>query len=323
MKGIFRSLTVALLAMGIAGIAQAQSYPSKPIRLVNPLGTGGTAEALARTIAVQLSEQLGQPIVLETKTGAAGTIGVDYAAKSTPDGYTLLYGVTGANTIAPSLYRKLPYDPENDLAPISIAVSGPNVLVVQAALNMPSVQSLIAEAKSKPGVLTFASAGHGSMSHLNGEMFKYQTGVQILHVPYKGGGAAVPDLLSGRVSMMFETSAGVAALIRSGKLRALAVTTRERWSQLPDVPTFTELGLPGMVSTVWGGIFAPAGTPRPILERVSDELARAKRIPAYREQLAALNNEPVSSTPDEFKAFVHQEIQKYGELVRRAGVKME
>lgn len=324
MRGVRFALSLLpLLFLGIVAPVVAQVYPAKPIRLVNPLGSGGTAEALARTIATQLSQQLGQPVVLETKTGAAGTIGVEYAAKSTPDGYTLLYGVTGANTIAPALYRKLPYDPENDLAPISMAVLGPNVLVVQAGLNISSVQDLIAQARSKAGPFSFASAGTGSMSHLNGEMFKVQTGIDLLHVPYKGGGAAVPDLLSGRVNMMFETSAGVAPLIRSGKLRALAVTTRERWSQLPDVPTFAEVGLPEMSSTVWGALFAPAGTPRAILERISEELSRAKSNAAYREQLAALNNEPVSMTPDEFKSFVHQEIQRYGELLRRAGVKPE
>lgn len=323
MKRVSCLMLAALLGAGLAGLAQAQSYPSKPIRLVNPLGTGGTAEVLARTIATQLQAQLGQPVILETKTGATGTIGAEYVAKSQPDGYTLLYGVTGTNSIAPSLYRKLPYDPEKDLAPVSILFSGPNVLIAHASLNVNSVQELIALAKSRPGALTFASAGNGSMSHLNGELFKVQAGVDLLHVPYKGGGAAAPDLLSGQVSMMIETGGGVMQLIRSGKLRPLAVTTARRSPQLPDVPSFAELGFPGMLSTVWGGLFAPGGTPRAILDRLSEECARAARDPAYREKVATLNNDAVSSTPDEFRAFVRDEMAKYGGLIRRTGTKID
>ena len=323
MLPIGRVLLVVLFVIAFAGAAAAQSWPSKPIRFVNPLGTGGTAEVLARSIARQLSEQLGQPIVLETKTGAAGTIGAEYVAKSAPDGYTLLYGVTGMISIAPSLYRKLPYDTEKDLAPISNAVIGPNVLIVSNALNVNTLQALIALAKAKPGALSFASAGAGSMSHLNGELFKNQAGIDLLHVPYKAGGAAVPDLISGQVNMMIETSAGVPQLIRSGKLKPLAVTTRQRFSQLPDVPSFTELGFPEIVSSVWGGVFAPGGTPRPILDRVAEEMARAARNPAYRELLASINNEPISSTPEEFRAFLREEAAKYGEVIRRTGTRIE
>lgn len=303
--------------------APAQTYPAKPIRLLNPLGTGGTAEALARTIAKGLSDNIGQPVIVETKAGATGTIGADYVAKSPPDGYTLLYGVTGTNSIAPALYRKLPYDPEKDLAAISIVFTGPNVLVVNRELNVNSVQELVALAKAKPGAITFASAGSGSMSHLNAERFKAMMGIDILHVPYKGGGAAVPDLLSGRVQMMIETGGGVMPLVRSGKLRALLVTTPERATQLPEVPTVTELGQPGLVAVVWGGLFAPGATPRPILERIAEATARAARDPAYRELVTTMTMEAASSTPDQFQAFVKEEIARYGEVVRRLNLRIE
>ena len=317
-------MAAALAAMLMATpMVFAQTYPVKPLRLINPLGTGGTAEALSRLLAKGLSDGLGQPVVLESMSGAAGTVGVAYVTRATPDGYTLLYGVTGANSIAPSIYAKLPYDPEKDLAPISIAFSGPNVLLVNTTLEVNSVQQLVAMARSKPGALAFASAGNGSMSHLNGELLKAQAGIDMLHVPYKGGGAAVPDLLSGRVQIMIETSGGVMQLLKSGKLRALAVTGRQRSALLPEIPTFVESGFPQMVSTVWGGGFAPAGTPRAVLERVSEAAARAAKDTAHREQVATLYNEAVSSTPDEFRAFVNAETAKYAEAVRRSGMKIE
>ena len=317
-------MAAALAAMLMATpMVFAQTYPVKPVRLINPLGTGGTAEALSRLLAKGLSDGLGQPVVLESMSGAAGTVGVAYVTRATPDGYTLLYGVTGANSIAPSIYAKLPYDPEKDLAPISIAFSGPNVLLVNTTLEVNSVQQLVAMARSKPGALAFASAGNGSMSHLNGELLKAQAGIDMLHVPYKGGGAAVPDLLSGRVQIMIETSGGVMQLLKSGKLRALAVTGSQRSALLPEIPTFVESGFPQMVSTVWGGVFAPAGTPRAVLERVSEAAARAAKDPAHREQVATLYNEAVSSTPDEFRAFVNAETAKYAEAVRRSGMKIE
>ena len=317
-------MAAALAAMLMATpMVFAQTYPVKPVRLINPLGTGGTAEALSRLLAKGLSDGLGQPVVLESMSGAAGTVGVAYVTRATPDGYTLLYGVTGANSIAPSIYAKLPYDPEKDLAPISIAFSGPNVLLVNTTLEVNSVQQLVAMARSKPGAVAFASAGNGSMSHLNGELLKAQAGIDMLHVPYKGGGAAVPDLLSGRVQTMIETGGGVMQLLKSGKLRALAVTGRQRSALLPEIPTFVESGFPQMVSTVWGGVFAPAGTPRAVLERVSEAAARAAKDPAYREQVATLYNEAVSSTPDEFRAFVNAETAKYAEAVRRSGMKIE
>ena len=317
-------MAAALAAMLMATpMVFAQTYPVKPLRLINPLGTGGTAEALSRLLAKGLSDGLGQPVVLESMSGAAGTVGVAYVTRATPDGYTLLYGVTGANSIAPSIYAKLPYDPEKDLAPISIAFSGPNVLLVNTTLEVNSVQQLVAMARSKPGALAFASAGNGSMSHLNGELLKAQAGIDMLHVPYKGGGAAVPDLLSGRVQTMIETGGGVMQLLKSGKLRALAVTGRQRSALLPEIPTFVESGFPQMVSTVWGGVFAPAGTPRAVLERVSEAAARAAKDTAHREQVATLYNEAVSSTPDEFRAFVNAETAKYAEAVRRSGMKIE
>ena len=313
---------VVLLVLWAAG-AQGQTYPSRPIRLINPLGVGGTAEALSRTLAKGLSDQLGQPVVVEAKSGAAGTIGAAYVAKSPPDGYTLLYGVTGTNSIAPAVYRKLPYDPEKDLAPISITFSGPNVFIVSTSLNIGSLQELVALAKARPRTIHFASAGNGSMSHLNAERFKALAGIDLLHVPYKGGGAAAPDLLSGRVQMMVETGPSAVPLVRSGKLRPLAVTTPQRSALLPEVPSVVELGMPELVAVVWGGVFAPGGTPKAILDRVADAATRAARDPAYRELVAQFGNEAVSSTPGEFHAFVREEMARYAEVVRRLGIEIE
>jgi tripartite-type tricarboxylate transporter receptor subunit TctC len=298
------------------------NYPIKPIRLINPLGSGGTAEALARTAAKALSDQLGQAVVVETKTGAAGTIGADYVAKSPPDGYTLLYGVTGTNTIAPSLY-KLPYDPIKDLIPITIAFAGPNVLLVNQSLGVNSLQELIALAKAKPNQLSFASAGNGSMSHLNGELLKQYAGIDLLHVPYKGGGSAMPDLLSGRVNMMIETSSGVMPLIRTGRVKALAVTSIQRSPLLPDVPTFAELGFPGIYSVVWGGLFAPAGTPKIILDKIHNAIQQENKDAAYKEMVTTMNNEAVSMTPDEFRIYVNEDLKKYSEIVKRINLKLD
>jgi tripartite-type tricarboxylate transporter receptor subunit TctC len=319
-------LITAVLLISSLSVAYAQpansSYPNRPIKLINPLGTGGTAETLARTAGRALTDQLGQPVIVETKTGAAGTIGADFVAKSLPDGYTLLYGVTGTNTIAPSLY-KLPYDPVKDLIPVTIAFAGPNVLLVNQGLEVNSLQDLIALAKSKPGQLSFASAGNGSMSHLNGELLKQYAGIDILHVPYKGGGAAVPDLLSGRVSMMIETSSGVMPLIRTGKVKALAVTSRQRTPQLPDIPTFQELGYPGIYSLVWGGLFAPAGTPKPILDKISEAIQKQSKDAAYREVVNNLNNEALSMTPEEFRVYVNDDMKKYGDIIKKINLKLE
>jgi len=320
-------ISLLVLLSSIASLSQAQgnaaAWPNKPIRLINPLGTGGTAEVLARHAAKMLSDGLGQPIIVETKAGAAGTIGADYVAKSAADGYTLLYGVTGANVIAPAIYRKLPYDPVKDLAPISMLFSGTNYLLVHPSLGVKSLAEFIALAKSKPGSITFASAGNGSMSHLNAETLKTITGIDLVHVPYKGGGAAAPDLISGQVQMMIETGASAVSFIRTGRLQALAVTTPKRSASAPDIPTFSELGYSGMTTVVWGGLFAPGGTPRPILDRVAAEVAKAMNNSAYREALAQLSNEPAAMTPDEFRSFTLAEMARYADAVKRSGMKID
>jgi tripartite-type tricarboxylate transporter receptor subunit TctC len=324
-----KAMLIGLLASlsWLSSMAQAQgnaaAWPNKPIRLINPLGTGGTAEVLARHAAKMLSDGLGQPIIVETKSGAAGTIGADYVAKAAPDGYTLLYGVTGANVIAPAIYRKLPYDPVKDLAPISMLFSGTNYLLVHPSLGVKSLAEFIALAKSRPGSITFASAGSGSMSHLNAETLKTITGIDLVHVPYKGGGAAAPDLISGQVQMMIETGASAVSFIRSGRLQALAVTTAKRSPSAPDVPSFSELGYPGMTTVVWGGLFAPGATPRPILDRVAAEVAKAMNNSAYREALAQLSNEPAAMNPDEFRSFTLAEMARYADAVKRSGMKLD
>ena len=316
-------LSVALTVSLSASLAFAQIYPAKPIRLINPLGSGGTAEVLARTIAKQLGEQLGQQVIVETRAGAAGLIGAELVAKSPPDGYTLLYGVTGANTIVPAVQKKMPYDPVKDLVGISILFSGPMVLIVHPSLEVRSVRDLVEIAKAKPGALTYASGGNGSMAHLSTEVFKSIAAIDLVHVPYKGGGAAVPDLIGGVVNLMIETGPNAIALARSGKVRAIAVTTPNRSPSSPELPTFAEQGYPGVALVSWGGLFAPGGTPQAILDRLAEECAKAARNLGYREQVARLQMEAVNSTPEAFQKFVREEIAKWTDAVQKSGMKVD
>ena len=248
--------------------AHGQGYPNKPLKLIVPFSAGGSSDVLARGVAKQLGEQLGEPVVVENRAGAGGMIALEFVAKSPADGYTLLFGTIGTNGIGPALYKNLAFDPVKDLAPVSSLHTLPNVVLVNAALPAKSMAELIALAKSRPGQITFASAGSGSASHLSGVLLKSATGIDILHVPYKGGGTAMPDVLSGQVSMMIETVTSALSAIRSGKARALAVTTAERWPSLPDVPTMIEAGVPGFVITSWTGLFVPAATPAPLVARL-------------------------------------------------------
>jgi tripartite-type tricarboxylate transporter receptor subunit TctC len=303
--------------------ALGQSYPMKPLRLIVPFSAGGSSDVLARAVAKQLGEQVGEPVVVENRAGAGGMIALEFVAKAPADGYTLLFGTIGTNGIGPALYKNLAFDPVKDLAPVAPLHTLPNVLLVNAAVPARTVAELIALARARPGELTFASAGSGSASHLSGVLLKSATGIDILHVPYKGGGTAMPDVLSGQVSMMIETATGALSAIRSGKVRALAVTTAQRWPLLPDVPTMIEAGVPGFEITSWTGLFVPAATPAPIVGRLNRELVKAAHDPAYRKQMVTLGVEAISSTPQEFGTFVESEVTKWGRAIRESGARVE
>jgi tripartite-type tricarboxylate transporter receptor subunit TctC len=318
------SILFALLSWALlVSPALAQTYPSKPLRLIVPFSAGGSSDVLARGVAKQLGDQVGQLVVVENRAGAGGMIALEATARAPADGYTMVFGTIGTNGIGPALYKNLSFDPVKDLAPVSSLHTLPNVLIVNTGVPAKTVAELIALAKANPGKLTFASAGSGAASHLSGELLKSATGVDILHIPYKGGGTAMPDVLSGQVSMMIETVTNALSAIRSGKVRPLAVTTARRWPSLPEVPTMIEAGVPGFEITSWTGLFVPAGTPRPILMRLNAELVRAAQDPGYAKQMATLGVEAISATPEEFGAFVQSEVAKWGRAIRESGAHVE
>lgn len=302
--------------------ATAQPYPARSIRLVVPFSPGAGTDAISRILAQKLSESLGQPVVVDNRPGAGGTIGTEIVAKAPGDGYTLLFA-PAAHAINPSIYRKLGYDTEKDLVAISIAASLPVVLAVEASVPAKSVAELVALAKSEPGKLTMASAGNGTVFHLTGEMFKGAAGINIVHVPFKGGAPAMAALVGGQVSMAFETSLTIAPHVRSGKLRALAVASNSRIALLPDVPTLAQAGYPGILSENWYGLYAPAGTAREILARIYAELGKAVADPDTRQKLATQGAETRDLNPEQSAAFVHAEIAKWAKVVKESGAKID
>lgn len=311
------------LCLGNASLLHAQDYPSKPVRFVVPFAPGGTTDVLARLVGERLSASLGQQFVVDNKPGAGGNVGTAQVAKAEPDGYTLLMGTVGTHAINASIYPSLPYDPVQDFAPVTLVATVPNVLVVNPEVPANSVAELIALAKEKPGELNFASSGNGSSIHLSGELFKAMTGVDIVHVPYKGSGPAVIDLLGGQVQMMFDNLPSSAPQIKAGKLRPLGVTSKERSPTLPDVPTIAEAGVPGYEALSWFGVLVPAGTPEAIVAKLRDEIAEALADPAMRERFAELGAVPVGDTPAEFADFISAETAKWAKVVAEAGIKLE
>ena len=312
---------IAVLTM--AGPAGAQDYPTKPIRLVVPFAAGGATDVLARLVGERLTASLGQQVVVDNRPGAGGNIGSDIVARAEPDGYTILMGAVGTHAINPSLYPKMPYDPVKDFAPVTLVASVPNVLVVNPEVPANSVQELIDLAKAKPGELNFASSGNGTSIHLSGELFKAMTGTDIVHVPYKGSGPAVTDLLGGQVQMMFDNMPSSLPHVKAGKLRALGVTSAARSPALPEVPTIAEAGVPDYDATSWFGIQAPAGTPEPVVARLQGAIVQALGEPEMRQRMADLGAEPVGDTPAEFGRFIAAEIAKWAKVVNDAGVKLE
>ncbi len=316
------TLLLMLVAAAAAAAQPAANYPNKPIRIVVPQSAGGSTDLTARLIAQKLSDAVGQPVVVDNRPGAGSIIGTDLVAKATPDGYTLLV-VASSITINPSLHRKLPFDPMRDLAPITQLSAFPNMLVVHPSLPVKSVQDLIALARAKPGQINYGSSGTGTGTHLSAELFKSMTGVDMVHVPYKGGGPAVTALLGGQVQLNFATIPSVLPYVRAGKLRAVAVTTSRRSPAAPDVPTIAESGVPGYDHGPWNGMLAPAKTPKAIIARLNAEVARIVHMPEAKAVLVHEGAEPVGNTPEEFAAIIRTETAKWAKVIKAAGIKAD
>ena len=311
------------VALGSAGLAAAQDYPSKPVKLVVPFPAGGSVDAVARILGQKLSLKLGQQFVIENRPGAGGNIGSDFVAKAPRDGYTLLLAGVSSHAINPSLYAQLPYDAVKDFTSICLVYSLPNVLVVNPSVPAKSVQELVALAKAKPASLTFASSGNGTTLHLSGELFKRMAGIDIVHVPYKGNAPAVTDLIGGQVNLMFDNINNSLPHIKSGKLRALAVTGSTRSKVLPEIPTLAESGFRGFSILSWGGVFGPAGLPKPVIDRLNTAINDALRDKQLRELLASEGIEVQGDTPEEFHAFLLGEISRWSKLVKESGAHID
>jgi tripartite-type tricarboxylate transporter receptor subunit TctC len=314
----FLSAALAAALAAVAADSPAQSYPNRPVRVVVPLSAGGFADVPTRIMAPRLSTALGQQVFVENRPGAGGTIGTDFVAKSKPDGYTLLVSGT-PHVITPWLYKTMPYDALKDFTPIMRFASGPYVLVVNPQLPVSSVRELVAAAKAQPGKIDFASSGNGSAQHLVGALFNSTAGVELNHVPYKGSGPAMQDLLSGQVKVSFAGVPNVISHVRAGKLRALGVTTQARHPDLPDVPTIAEAGVPGYEATLWLGLLAPAGTPPEIVQRLHAETLKALGDPELQPSFRAAGVEAAVLGPKEFGEFMRSEYEKWGKVVRDTG----
>lgn len=313
----------AALAILAPHAAAADAYPAKPLRFVVAFPPGGGTDIIARSIAQKLAERIAQQVVVDNRPGAGGNIGTDMVAKSAPDGYTLLMGSAGPLAINASLFGKMPFDPIKDLAPVTLAASTPNVLVVHPSLKAATVNDLIALAKARPGEINFASSGHGTPAHLAGELFNSMAGVKMVHVPYKGAAPALSDLLGGQVQLMFSTMPPALPHVKDGKLRALAVTSAKRSPAAPGLPTVDEIALQGFEANTWHGVVVPARTPSAIVARLNREIVAILHLPDVVERLSGQGAEPVGSTPREFAAYIRAETLKWARVVRESGAKAE
>jgi len=311
------------VCMLFAVCAQAQGYPNKPVRMIVGFPPGGGTDVVARVISQKLTEWWGQAVTVENRAGATGTIGADVVAKSAPDGYTLIMGHVNSHAIAPNLFAKLPYDPIKDFAAVAYVGYVPNVLAVHPSIQAKSVKELVALLKAKPGQLNYASSGNGSTQHLAGELFKQLTGTSIVHVPYKGSGDAIKDLLAGVVAMNFDTMPPVLPHIQAGKLRGLAISTPKRVAQLPEVPTFAEEGIIGFDVANWYGVMAPAGTSREIVQKLNTDINRAMQVPEVRVRLEAVGTQMREQSAADFEAYMKAEVAKYAKLLKDIGVRIE
>jgi tripartite-type tricarboxylate transporter receptor subunit TctC len=318
MRGRVLRTAFAATLLALAAEALGQAYPNRPVRLVVPLSPGGFADTPARILTPRLSEALGQQVFVDNRPGAGATIGADFVAKSKPDGYTLLFTGT-PHVISPALYKNLPYDPLKDFESVIMVASGPYVLVVNPQLPVRSVQELIALAKAQPGKIDYASSGNGSAQHLVSALFASMAGIDLNHVPYKGSGPAMQDLLSGQVKVSFAGIPNVMPHVKAGKLRALAVSTPKRATDLPDVPTVAEAGVPGYDATLWLALLAPAGTPSEIVQKLYTETAKVLRTPEVQQAIAPTGVEVSILGPQELPAFMRAEYEKWGKVVRDTG----
>jgi tripartite-type tricarboxylate transporter receptor subunit TctC len=317
-----RTVIAAFLVLLSVTAYGQDSWPSRPVRFILPFPPGGGTDILGRLIAERLSANLGQPVVTENRGGAGGNVGAEAAARSSPDGYTIVL-VAPSLAISPALYSKINYDPVKDFAPVSLVATVPNVMITQASAPVQNLQEFIAFAKGKPGALNFGSGGAGTSNHLAGELFNIVTGAKLVHIPYKGVNLAMQDVLAGNVHLVFIGIPAAAPHIKAGKLRALALVAPQRSSALPEVPTVAEAGLRDFEVTTWYGVLAPAGTPRNVVTRLNAELGKIMHSPELKEKLAATGTEPLTSTPEEFADYIKREIAKWGEVVRKAGVKAD
>jgi tripartite-type tricarboxylate transporter receptor subunit TctC len=310
------------LALGFALPAAAQPYPAKPIRFIVPFPPGGSADILARAIGQKAGEGLGQSLIIENRPGAGTAIGAEALAKSAPDGYAIMIGTVSSHAINPALNPKLPFDPVRDFTPVSLVASIPFAMIVHPSVPAKTVDEFVALARAKPGTLNYSSAGSGTSNHLAGELLKSMAGIDIVHVPYKGSAPALNDLISGQVSLMFDLVLTAAPHVKSGAARGLAVTGAKRSSVLPDLPTVAE-SIPGYEVSAWFGIFAPAGVPQPAVQRLNAEFVKTLREPDLRQRLASQGAEPITSTPEEFAAYLRSEIDKWAQVVKAAGMKAD
>ena len=322
MKRLLASLACTLLC-AFATQAFAQAFPAKSVKMIVPYPPGGGNDTLGRLFAAKLSERTGQQFVVENRPGAGAMIGTEAAARSAADGYTILLSSIATHALSPNLYSKVPYDPVKDFAPVTLLGIAPTVLVVTNDLPAKDLSELVAAAKAKPGDLAYASGGNGTPPHINGEVFKSVAGVDLLHVPYKGGGPALVDLMAGRVQVMLDTAASAMPHVRSGKLRALAITGLKRSPEYPDLPTFAEAGMPHYDTNAWYSIHAPAGTPPEVVRRLNAELVVILKDPDVHARFKQLSTDPIGNTPEEFAAFVKTELDKYARIIKGAGIRLD
>jgi len=320
---MLKVLLVAIAMLAGSLPALGQTYPSRPLRIVVPFPPGGGTDIGTRIVAQKLQEAWGQAVVVENKPGAAGIVGTELTARSAPDGYTFMMGNIGTHAINVSLYKKLSYDPVKDFAPVSMVADLPLLLLVHPSVPANTVKELIALAKSQPGKLNFSSSGAGGSMHVAAELFKSMAGVDMVHIPYKGGAPAVADLISGQVALSFSTVLETIQHVKAGKVRALAVTNDHRSIALPDLPTIAEAGLPGYQSISWLALFAPAWTPKDIVNKVSAETVRILKLPDVKERLLAQGAEPIGSTPEQLAAILAADLAKYAKVIRESGYKPE
>ena len=323
MKSLLNACAVAVVMAATIGTALGQAYPTRPIRMVIGFPPGGGTDIVGRIVAQKLSESLGQQVLPDNRGGASGQIAAEIVAKSPPDGYTIMMAHIAAISILPSLFPKLPYDPMKDFVPISLVAIGPNLLVVHPSVPVRTVKELIALAKARPGQLHYASPGAGTVQHLAGEYFKLQAKVDMLHVPYKGSGQSIVDLVAGQVHLDFDSVPPVINHVKSGRLRAIAVTSEKRFSLLPNIPSIAEAGVPGFDMSTWWGLVAPTGVSKDVIAKLYAETLKVLKQADAREKIANVGAETIGNSPDEFAAFIRTERTKYAKLVKEANIKID